>query len=239
VLVNLRNTYFQAEGGERLGVMLASGTVPIVLRALSSPAAMEHAPVALAALGLLGGIARGEGLEALRTGGAFASAVELLGAHAEDIAVRAATAELIQRLATDDLISSFSKSLADFATRLQLGQTTDGEMRAIPQLALGLGALAMIPENIPKIQVFEFACTAARTEKLFKMIAGSCPCTGSWRSSADADTHGCSDRHERVSESWPIVVDILLLPVGGCRSSRKQGTPKEQRCDSYEALRHD
>lgn len=145
-----------AAGGETsVTSLIRAGAIPLALTTLSGGAAREHGTVAVSSLKFLSHVARlggDEGLKALRDGNAFFVTVDAVGSHMENATVRSAAAEMIQMLSSDELIQEFGNTLTTFADKFEQGHASEEEIGAIPQLALSLGALAMSPENIPKIQ---------------------------------------------------------------------------------------
>jgi hypothetical protein len=150
--------------------LVESGAVPVVLNALASDAATDSPQTTVAALGVLGGLAGGgdslaaatsaannggelsAGIGALRAAGSFGAVVDCVGKHSADVGVRSAAAGLLQVIASDNQINDFGGQLSTFSASFASGSASEADIAAIPQLALGLGALAMVPQNISKIQ---------------------------------------------------------------------------------------
>lgn len=95
-----------------------------------------------------------EGCAAVQEAGAFDALVEVVGQHLDSNEIREASADLLKNIATDSTIQQFCVTLQTFADKISADQATEDDYASIPQLALGLGTIAMIPENVTKIQQF-------------------------------------------------------------------------------------
>jgi len=157
-----------AGGYEGASALLSAGAVPMAIAALNGVAAAENPAVAAAALDFMVGLARTtsdengirastaaganggrSGLEVLQDSGCFEAVVECLGGHMQDAEVRRAAAEVIQMVASDELIMEFGGNLARFVEKFEAGNATEEEFLQIPPLALSLGAISMVPSNVP------------------------------------------------------------------------------------------
>jgi len=151
-----------AGGFEGASALLAAGAVPMAIAALNGVAAAENPAVAAAALNFMVGLARttsdnagassksgGSGLAVLQKSGCFEAVVECLGGHMHDAEVRRAAAEVIQMVASDDLIIELGGNLATFVDKFEAGNASEEEFLQIPPLVLSLGAISMVPSNVP------------------------------------------------------------------------------------------
>lgn len=145
-LLALETTGQDDEGAEGVGGVPATQNS-------SSKLASE---LSVASLNLLSNIASSDaGLAKLMEHDAFSVVVEAVGNGIDDLRLRTAAVELIQKISTDAIISEFCSVLVDYAARFQNGQIDESnseETSSIPKLALALATLAMVPGNISKLQ---------------------------------------------------------------------------------------
>jgi len=112
-----------------------------------------------------------EGEVAVREGGGVDAVVSSVMFHPDNDQVRKAAMELVELLSSDELVQQMIKGLKRFVE----GRMEQSEYAKVPVMAMCLGTLAMIPENVKRIM--DFGGVPPMVD-LLGMVAGmpDCPC---------------------------------------------------------------
>ena len=112
-----------------------------------------------------------EGEVAVREGGGVDAVVSSVMFHPDNDQVRKAAMELVELLSSDELVQQMIKGLKKFVE----GKMDQSEYAKVPVMAMCLGTLAMIPENVTRIM--QFGGVPPMVD-LLGMVAGmpDCPC---------------------------------------------------------------